>query len=206
MSLPVLVWTALDFFSGGRIEVFPLLAMLFILPDQTIDPRNHFRHNGSMLLSQVQIILQWCASFMEFLLPLIHTCQGYRMFAIHSRHATMNFTCSSTLSHQETKTTPLCSSLLASISNAGQTHFTLCSPPEQYRKKLYGRVRFHYACLLPWQYRYVTTVLPALWGMCFMAGVQFSFDCLIFFPYEINIFVESTCVSSYFYPLSFLEK
>ena len=29
------------------------------------------------------------------------------------------------------RTTPLCSSLLASISNAGQTHFTLCSPPEQ---------------------------------------------------------------------------
>ena len=29
------------------------------------------------------------------------------------------------------RTTPLCSSLLASISNAEWTHFTLCSPPEQ---------------------------------------------------------------------------
>ena len=31
------------------------------------------------------------------------------------------------------------------------------------KKKLYGPVRFHYACLLPniWQYRYVRTVLPA---------------------------------------------
>ena len=29
------------------------------------------------------------------------------------------------------RTTPLCSSLLASISNAGRTHFTLRSPPEQ---------------------------------------------------------------------------
>ena len=40
-------------------------------------------------------------------------------------------------------------------------------------------MRFHYACLLPygWQYRYVTTVLPVfLRGICFMAGVRFSFD------------------------------
>ena len=29
------------------------------------------------------------------------------------------------------RTTPLCSSLLASISNAGRTHFTVRSPPEQ---------------------------------------------------------------------------
>ena len=29
------------------------------------------------------------------------------------------------------RTTPLCSSLLAYISNSGQTHFTLCLPPEQ---------------------------------------------------------------------------
>ena len=29
------------------------------------------------------------------------------------------------------RTTPLCSPLLASIYNAGQTHFTLRSPPEQ---------------------------------------------------------------------------
>ena len=31
------------------------------------------------------------------------------------------------------RTTPLCSSLLASISNAGRTHFTLRAPPEQQR-------------------------------------------------------------------------
>ena len=29
------------------------------------------------------------------------------------------------------RTTPLCSSLIASISNVGRTHFTLCSPAEQ---------------------------------------------------------------------------
>ena len=41
------------------------------------------------------------------LLPLVHTCQGYTVFVIHSRHATMNFACSSTLSHHETNNTSL---------------------------------------------------------------------------------------------------
>ena len=42
------------------------------------------------------------------------------------------------LSATKKRTTPLCSSLLASVSNFGQTHFTLRSPPEQYRNNCMG--------------------------------------------------------------------
>ena len=40
------------------------------------------------------------------------------------------------------------------------------------KKQLCGPVRFHYACLLPyrWQYRYVTTVLPAFARNVFYGG------------------------------------
>ena len=46
------------------------------------------------------------------------------------------------------------------------------------KKQLCGPESFHYACILPcrWLYRYVTTVLPALRGMFFMASVRFSYD------------------------------
>ena len=50
----------------------------------------------------------------------------------HSR-AFWHMVCRSTSSHQETNCT-FCSSFLASISSAGRTHFTLCSPREQWRK------------------------------------------------------------------------
>ena len=40
------------------------------------------------------------------------------------------------------------------------------------KKQLCGSVRFHYACLVPfrWQYRYVTTVLPAFARNLFYGG------------------------------------
>ena len=59
----------------------------------------------------------------------------------------------STLSHQETNHTSLL--------------FFLCPDFQCWtntiKRQLCGPVRFHYACLQPyrWQYRYVTTVLPA---------------------------------------------
>ena len=101
--------------EGGRLlmdpQVHPLLHFLVrmkptstnlflcssVFLDHTINPRYHIRHNGSM--SRAQIVLQWCATFAESLLPLMHTCQGHTVFVIHSRHATMNSECSSTLSH-----------------------------------------------------------------------------------------------------------
>ena len=78
-----------------------------VFPDQTINPRDHVRRNGSMGLSYGRIVLQWNAFFAESLLSLVHTPQEHTMFAIHSRYARMNFACSSTLSHQETNNTSL---------------------------------------------------------------------------------------------------
>ena len=76
-------------------------------------------------------------------------------------------------------TTPLCSSLLASISSVKMNTLYTMLTSKAIEKQLCGPVRFHYACLLPyrWQYWHVTTMLPALRGICFMAGVRFSFDC-----------------------------
>ena len=86
------------------------------------------------------------------------------------------------------RTHPLCSSLLVSISNSGRIHFTLRSPPEQYRNNCVDLVCFHYACLLPyrWQYRYVTTVLPDFARNVFYGG------CSVFFwvPLYIYIYID----------------
>ena len=43
-----------------------------------------------------------CSDVRPSLLTLVHTCEGHKVFAIHSRHAAMNFASSSTLSHEET--------------------------------------------------------------------------------------------------------
>ena len=60
------------------------------------------------------------------------------------------------------RTTPLCSSFLASISNAGTNTIYITFTSRAIKKQLCGSVRFPYASLLSyrWQYRYVTTVLP----------------------------------------------
>ena len=142
-----------------------------VFPDQTINPRNHIRGNGSMGLSWARIALQWCASFAESLLPFVHTCQGHTGLAIHSRHAMKNFVCSSTLSHQEMNHTSLfffaCLHFQCWI-NTLYTTFT----SRAIKKQLCGPVSFQYVCLLPciWQYRYVTTVLPAFTRNVFYSG------------------------------------
>ena len=86
--------------------------------------------------------------------------------------------CRSTLSHQETNHAYLLSFACLHFQCWAHTLYTMLTS-RAIKKQLCGSVRFHYACLLPyrWEYRYVTTVLPALWGICFMAGVRFSFDC-----------------------------
>ena len=87
----------LHLFVRPEHEFVPLWFVVF--RDQITNPRNHIRRNGSMGLSRAWIVLQWCASFAEPLLPFL--------VAIHSRHAAMNITCSSNLIHQETNHTSL---------------------------------------------------------------------------------------------------
>ena len=84
----------------------------------------------------------------------------------------------STLSHQGTNHTPLLFFACLHFQYWTNTLYTTLTS-RAIKKQLYGPVRFHYACLLPyrWQYLYVRTVLQLLRGMCFMAGVRFLFDC-----------------------------
>ena len=101
--------------ANANLNTNIFLCDLSVFLDQTINLHSHIRCNGSMGLSQARIVLQRCASFMESLLPLMHTCQGHIVFTIHSRHAMMNFICSSTIClHFQ----------------CWQTHFTLHSPPQ----------------------------------------------------------------------------
>ena len=79
-----------------------------VFPDQTNNPLNNI---------MAQWTCPWCESFCSGVRPspklFWRSCTLLRdihVFAIHSRHATMNFACSSTLSHQE----------------ANQTSFLLC--------------------------------------------------------------------------------
>ena len=119
-------------------------------PDQTINPRNHIWRNGSMGLSRARIVLQLRASFAGSLLPLVHTCQGHTIFAIHSRHVTMNFACSRTFSHQETNYTSLLFIACLHFQCWTNTlYITLTS--RAIKKQLCEPVRFHYACLLPYR-------------------------------------------------------
>ena len=78
---------------------------------------------------------------------------------------------SDTIPATKKRTTPLCSSLLACISNAGRTHYTKHTSGA-IKEQLCGPVRFHYAFLLTyrWQHRYVTMVLPAFVGNVFCGG------------------------------------
>ena len=84
----------------------------------------------------------------------------------------------STLSHQETNRTSLLFFALLHFqcwTNALYTTLTYRAIKEE----LCGRVRFHYACLLPyrWQYLYVTTVLPAFARNVFHGRCSVFIDC-----------------------------
>ena len=120
---------------------------LSVFPDQTINSHSHIRRNGSMDLSLEQIVLQWCASFAESLVPLLHTCQGHTIFAIHSGHETMNFACSSILSHWEMNHTSLLFFVCLHFQSWTITFYTMLAF-RAIKKQLCGPVRFNYACLL----------------------------------------------------------
>ena len=118
--------------------------------DQTMNPHNHIRRNGSMGLSRTRIVLQCCAFFAECLLPLVNTCQGHTVFAIHSGHEVMNFACSSTLSNQEMNHTYLLFVVCLHFQCwMNKLYTTLTS--RAIKKQLCGPVRFNYACLLPYR-------------------------------------------------------
>ena len=70
--------------------------------------------------------------------------------------------CSSTLSHQEMNHTSMLFFVCLHFQCSTNTLYTRLTS-RAIKKQLCGPVRFHYACLIPyiWQYRYVTTVLPA---------------------------------------------
>ena len=68
----------------------------------------------------------------------------------------------SRLYHQETNNTSLLFFVCLHFQCWTNTRYTMLTS-RVIKKQLCGPVRFHYACLLPyrWQYRYVSTVLPA---------------------------------------------
>ena len=73
----------------------------------------------------------------------------------------------STLSQQETNHTSLLFFSWLHFQCWTNTLYTTLTSRAK-TKQLFGPVRFHYACLLPysWQYRYVTTVLPLFARIC----------------------------------------
>ena len=79
--------------------------------------------------------------------------------------------CRSTLSHQETNYTSLLFFACVHFQCWTNTFYTTLTS-RAIKKQLCGPVRFHYACLLPyrWQYRYLTTVLPAFARNVFYGG------------------------------------
>ena len=84
----------------------------------------------------------------------------------------------SSLSHQEINHTSLLFLACLHFQYSTNTLYTMLTFTA-IKKQLCGSVCFHYACLLlyRWQYRYITTVLPAFERNCFMVGVRFSLDC-----------------------------
>ena len=77
----------------------------------------------------------------------------------------------SILSHQETNPTSLFFFACLHFQCWTNTIYTTLTS-RAIKKQLCVPVRFHYACLLPyrWQYRYVTTVLPAFARNVFYGG------------------------------------
>ena len=77
----------------------------------------------------------------------------------------------STLSHHEANHTSLLFFACLHFQCWTNTIYTTFTS-RAIKKQLRGPVRFHYACLLPyrWQYRYVTTVLPAFARNVFYSG------------------------------------
>ena len=107
-------------------------------------------------------------------------------------------TCRSTLSHQETNHTSLLFFACLHFQYWTNTLYTTLTR-RAIKKQLCRPRRLHYACLLPYrsQYRYATTVLPALRGMFFMAGVRFSFDCPLHYLTYIKSLYENFKVDSH---------
>ena len=90
----------------------------------------------------------------------------------------------STLIHQETNHTSLLFIICLDFQCWPNTLYTTLTS-RSIKKQLYGPVRFHYACLLPyiWQYRYVTTVMPALARNVFYGGCSDFIWLPLMFPW-----------------------
>ena len=88
----------------------------------------------------------------------------------------------STLSHQETNHTSLLFFACLNFQCWMNILYTTLTS-RVIKKQLCGPVHFHYACLLPyiWQYLYIIMCCQLLRGICFMAGVRFSFKCPSYF-------------------------
>ena len=92
----------------------------------------------------------------------------------------------STLSHQETNHTSLLFFACLHFQCWTNTLYTTLTS-RVIKKQLCGPVRFHYTSLLPhrWQYRYVTTVLPAFARNVFYGGCSvFIWLPLIYEPFQ----------------------
>ena len=135
---------------------------------QSAQSHQAYRPDGPV---RARIAFQFCASLVESFLPLVHTRQGHTIFAIHSRHAAMNFACSSTHSHHEKNHTFLLIFACLHFQCWTNTLYTTLTSIA-IMKQMCGPLRFHYACLLRyrWHYRYVTTVLPAFARNVFYGG------------------------------------
>ena len=83
----------------------------------------------------------------------------------------------STLNHQQTNHTFLLFFVCLHLQCWTNIHYTTLTFRAT-KKQLCGPWRFHYACLLlyKWQYRYVTTRLPAFARNVFYGGCLISFD------------------------------
>ena len=127
-----------------------------------------------MGLSRSRIVLQWCASCAESILPLVqHLTEIYRV--PHTQQIYDDEF--RVFQHpQPPRNEPHLSALLClpPFPMLDKTLYTMLTP-RAIKKQLYGPVCFHYTCLLPyrWQYRYVTTVLPAFARNVFYGGFCF---------------------------------
>ena len=90
----------------------------------------------------------------------------------------------SSLIHQETNHTPLLFIICLDFQCCTNRLYTTLTS-RSIEKQLCGPVRFHYACLLPyiWQYRYVTTVMPALARNVFYGGCSDFISLPLMFPW-----------------------
>lgn len=88
-----------------KIRIFPFMIFWFFRTNSIIF---FTKPNGSMSLSKVSRRELPCTSLFPSILFHVYTCQGYTVFAIHSRCINMIFACFSILSHQETNFVLLC--------------------------------------------------------------------------------------------------